>query len=639
MTNPATDAAAAPLLFDVTEFHSRSVDAGVIERVPLDEIQLAPNPRKEMSPEGVARLAHMMMARSQLVPCIGRRDNQRVILYDGQRRLAAARASRELAASEGYEGLRPLQSLIVLLVDHEPSADEIRVLQAQANAREELTRTDRQEQFRDCWQAHPGLDHDERLAAVCFDLGISAKHAHNLRRELTLPEAIRARVSERPNAQQLGVGMATRLADMHAVAPQLTEAVAGRITSRDLHDAALRDMASFVHRTVIEDEAVYAVRIDDGALLDAHHVVEAARAHLTTKDRRAQVEGLLGCRADQLERELDTLSARAKRRALKVRVDGVLRDRATNGHYAYTVKRGEDFAAGVWVVDPTFLLGEVIDRAGRPEDDEAPAREESYFHGAKPQDDEDTEQALQAERQRRAQERERQQRAAAANTGLGMDIRAGLMDPTDRQLHALKATVCHLLCAQYADVIAYGAGWSDPERQQPVGDTGRHEPRQPHAITAAELQRALEDPDPLRGIAQLVARLGAAFMLDPDGVTKTKALGSERMARKLRDALPGGDHPLRQAIWQFMRPMLSPHLVERNHDAFVSDEGMASSVDLPAHRGESSLDGLDLGDDEPTDAPKQRRPNTPPRPDGRATRSRARPPAGRGAHPIERRTP
>jgi hypothetical protein len=93
----------------------------------------------------------------------------------------------------------------------------------------------------------------------------------------------------------------------------------------------------------------------------------------------------------------------------------------------------------------------------------------------------------------------------------------------------------------YRELIAYGAGWTDPERQQPVGDTGRREPRQPDAIADAELERALADPDPLRGIAQLTARLGAAFVLDPAGVTRTKALGSERMERKLRDALPDGD--------------------------------------------------------------------------------------------------
>src|SRR4051794_18184265 len=33
---------------------------------------------------------------------------------------------------------------------------------------------------------------------------------------------------------------------------------------------ALRDLGGFVHRTLVEDPATYAVRIDDGALLDAH---------------------------------------------------------------------------------------------------------------------------------------------------------------------------------------------------------------------------------------------------------------------------------------------------------------------------------------------------------------------------------
>ena len=53
------------------------------------------------------------------------------------------------------------------------------------------------------------------------------------------------------------------------------------------------------------------------------------------------------------------------------------------------------------------------------------------------------------------------------------------------------------------------------------------------AIVEAELERALAEPDPLRGIAALVARCAAAFVLDPDGVTRTKVLGSERMSRKL----------------------------------------------------------------------------------------------------------
>jgi hypothetical protein len=44
--------------------------------------------------------------------------------------------------------------------------------------------------------------------------------------------------------------------------------------------------------------------------------------------------------------------------------------------------------------------------------------------------------------------------------------------------------------------------------------------------------------------------------------------------------------------------MLSPRLVALNRDAFVSDDETQSTVDLAAHRGESGLDVLDLGDDE-----------------------------------------
>ena len=161
------------------------------------------------------------------------------------------------------------------------------------------------------------------------------------------------------------------------------------------------------------------------------------------------------------------------------------------------------------------------------------------------------------------------------NLGLGHDLRAGLIDPSPAQLDALRAIVCHLLARDYRDVIAYGAGWTDPERQRPVGESGRHEPMAIDAIVEAELERALAEPDPLRGIAALVARCAAAFVLDPDGVTRTKVLGSERMSRKLHEALPGGDEPLRAALWAFLRPMLSPRLAELHRDAFVIDDADA----------------------------------------------------------------
>ena len=85
-------------------------------------------------------------------------------------------------------------------------------------------------------------------------------------------------------------------------------------------------------------------------------------------------------------------------------------------------------------------------------------------------------------------------------------------------------------------------------------------------------------------------------MLDPAGVTRTKALGTERMARKLRDALPGGEEGLRVAVWEFMRPMLSPALVAQHRDSFVIEEEIATTVDLAGRRAATSLDELDLGE-------------------------------------------
>ena len=596
MLNPNPALLPSPALFDVTTVAQAAVE-GTIERVALEHLQLAPNPRTHITPDSISSLAGLLMRTGQLIPCIGHRPHPAkatVLLYDGQRRLLAAHASHQLAAADDFQGLTPVRSLIVLLLDHEPAPDEVRRIQAQANHREELTLVDQQTQFADCWQARAGLLDDERIAAVCADLGISAKRAHNLRRQLTLPQPIRHRVTERPAGAQLSVTMANRLADMHHVAPQLTDAVAKRITSTDLHDKALRDLGAFVHRTLVEDEHTYAVRIDDGALLDAAHHIEHARAHLTPGGRE-QLARILACEPGKLDVELDTLTARAKTTALKIPVSAETRDRARAGRHAYVHQRGQDFADSIWVVNPAFIIDLVHDHLTNHPDD-PPAREEAFFAGAQLDDDE-LRAAGQEDRARRDAHRVRHAEASASNLGLGHDLRAGLMDPTPGQLHALRAIICRLLARHHPDVIAYGAGWTDHDRQHPVGDTGRHHPGQPDAILDAELQRALDDPDPLRGIAHLTARWAAAFVIDADGVTRTKTLGTERMSRKLADALPGGQSPLRAAVWEFLRPMLSPRLAALHRDTFVYDEPLETTVELAAHRAESDLADLDLGDD------------------------------------------
>jgi hypothetical protein len=477
-----------PPLFDVTAIAKKGVE-GRLERFALDQIELAPNARREISSDGIDRLAGMLCRAGQLVPLIGYRPEATgpVRVYEGQRRYLAAKRSHELAGTDGYEGLHPVHSLIILLLDHEPSAEEIRRIQAIANnAREELSLVDAQNQFADCWLARAGLEEEDRIAAVCADLGIGAKKAHNLRRQLTLPEPIRTRVAERPVREQLSATMANQLANMNAIAPDLTEAVAKRITSSELHDKALKDLGAFVHRTVVEDEHTYAVRIDDGAMLDGHEQVQQARAHVSSESA-AQLAGILGCDLDKVEKELDTLAARAKTNALKVRITGEIRDRARTGRYAFVFDRGKDFAASIWVIDPVFMLDLVHERLGE-KTDEVPAAEHAYFAGAKLSDEEMRDAAAEDQKRRQA-ERQRQADAERSNLGLGHDLAAGLMDPTGGQLDALRRIVCHLVATHYREVIADGAGSTDRERQQPVGDAGHYEPRHTDAIVAAELQR------------------------------------------------------------------------------------------------------------------------------------------------------
>ena len=51
--------------------------------------------------------------------------------------------------------------------------------------------------------------------------------------------------------------------------------------------------------------------------------------------------------------------------------------------------------------------------------------------------------------------------------------------------------------------------------------------------------------------------------------------------------------------------MLSPRLAELHRDAFVTDDQRESTVNLAAHRSDSSLDDLDLEPDLESDDPTQ----------------------------------
>jgi hypothetical protein len=47
---------------------------------------------------------------------------------------------------------------------------------------------------------------------------------------------------------------------------------------------------------------------------------------------------------------------------MKIRISGDVRDRAGNGRYALAHDRGQNFAAGIWVIDPAFILDLACDQ-------------------------------------------------------------------------------------------------------------------------------------------------------------------------------------------------------------------------------------------------------------------------------------
>jgi hypothetical protein len=70
------------------------------------------------------------------------------------------------------------------------------------------------------------------------------------------------------------------------------------------------------------------------------------------------------------------------------------------------------------------------------------------------------------------------------------------------------------------------------------------------------------------------------------------------MALKLADALLAGQHRLRAAVWEFLRPTLSPRLAALHRDTFAVDEPPETTVELVVYRSESDLGDIDLGDDQ-----------------------------------------
>src|SRR4051812_50019448 len=105
---PHTEAPAltAPALFDVTTVEPAD-PAGALVRIALDEIELAPNARREIAQEAIERLAPMLMTMGQLVPRIRHPPaRQPLRLYPRPRRFLAPPPSPELPPEGPEPGRR-----------------------------------------------------------------------------------------------------------------------------------------------------------------------------------------------------------------------------------------------------------------------------------------------------------------------------------------------------------------------------------------------------------------------------------------------------------------------------------------------------------------------------------------------------
>ena len=179
-------------------------------------------------------------------------------------------------------------------------------------------------------------------------------------------------------------------------------------------------------------------------------------------------------------------------------------------------------------------------------------------------------------------------------------IPRGLIGPSEAQLRALTQIVCHLLVRHYRELIAYGAGWTDPERQQPVGDTGRHEPLRPtRSSTPSSSARSPTSTRcadrPARGAVGGRVRArprgrhphqGARLRADRAQAPRRIARWRERAARRrvgvhAADALARARRLNREA-----RRRPSPE----------------TTVDLDGHRATSDLEELALDDEPNADA-------------------------------------
>jgi len=236
-------------------------------------------------------------------------------------------------------------------------------------------------------------------------------------------------------------------------------------------------------------------------MLDSAEQIEARPRPPEQRGPARKIAAILGWRARAARRRAHTLAARAQSRALKLHITGDVPRPRPHGRYAFVHERGRDFCRRDLVVDPVFML----DSSRALGEGRRHRRAEDAYFAGRPHDDDELRDAAAEDEQRRAQVGPAR-RGDPQQPRLGHDIRAGLLStpPTPSSARSTQI-VCRLLVRHYAKLIAYLRGWTDPERQQPVGDTAatnRATPTQSPTRSSAGPRR----PRPAPSIAQLTAR-------------------------------------------------------------------------------------------------------------------------------------
>ena len=377
--HPTPPCCPRPALFDVTTVADGAARRARIERVALERPRARPQRAPRDLPRGhrAARRdadAHRP-ARAVHRPPPRPRPADRAPLRRPAP-LLAAQASHELAGTDGLRrpraGPQPDRRCCSTT---SRAPDEIRRIQAQANQREELTLVDQQAAVRRLLGGprRPARGRPDRRR-LRRPRHLRRKRAHNLRRQLTLPEPIRARVAERPTGEQLSVTMANRLADMHEIAPA---AHRGRRQADHHHRPARQARCATSARSCTAPSSRTSTPTPSGSTTAPCSTPPSrsthARAHLDRRRPTRRSPAILGCEPERARRASSTRSPPAPRAGRSSsRSPARCATAPATAATPTSTTAASDFAAGIWVVDPVFMLDLVHEQLGDDDDDAGP---------------------------------------------------------------------------------------------------------------------------------------------------------------------------------------------------------------------------------------------------------------------------